>query len=67
MKPNEIPIQDPRCIFFLQLPEMNLAADEEEKESGKIWMAFVLQNLGIIIGFCIILVMSVYGGEINFD
>ena len=40
---------------------MNLAAEEEEEESGKVWPAFLLQNIGIIIGFGIILVMSVYG------
>ena len=54
-------------IHFLQLPEMNLAAEEEEEESGTVWVAFFIQNIGIIVGFCIILVMSVYGGEINFS
>ena len=53
--------------FFFQLPEMNLAAEEEEQESGTVWVAFFIQNIGIIVGFCIILVMSVYGGEIDFS
>ena len=46
---------------------MNLAAEEDEEESGTVWIGFLIQNVGIIVGFCIILLMSVYGGEISFE
>ncbi len=44
---------------------MNNVAEEEEKENGSVWSIFFIQNVGIIVGFCIILVMALYGGEIE--
>ncbi|KAK7098276.1 metal cation symporter ZIP14-like isoform X2 [Littorina saxatilis] len=49
------------------LPEMNSAAETEAcKEFGEI-NTFILQNIGLLVGFGIILVLAVYGGDISFE
>ncbi|KAK3103100.1 hypothetical protein FSP39_016428 [Pinctada imbricata] len=50
------------------MPEMNSGAESEDniKRFG-VWRIFVIQNVGMIIGFSVILIMSVYGGEISFE
>lgn len=50
------------------MPEMNSAAECEEKiRTIGIFRIFILQNLGLICGFGILLLMAVYGGEIRFE
>lgn len=44
---------------------MNEAARQEERASGRILPSFLLQNIGIIFGFCIILIISIYHDDIN--
>ncbi|XP_069133788.1 metal cation symporter ZIP14-like [Argopecten irradians] len=50
------------------MPEMNSEAENEENKrilgTARI---FILQNLGLILGFAVILLMTLYGGEINFE
>ena len=49
------------------MPELNAATEDEEniRQIGK-FKIFILQNIGILLGFGIILVMVVYAGDINF-
>lgn len=44
------------------MPEMNHAAEEHKDEPVKV---FITQNLGVLTGFAVILLVSLYGGEIN--
>lgn len=50
------------------MPEMNSAAESEENKVtiGPL-MIFILQNVGLLCGFGVILLMAVYGGEIDFE
>lgn len=50
------------------MPEMNSAAESEEnkKNIGSLQI-FILQNVGLVLGFTVILIMSLYGGEIDFQ
>lgn len=50
------------------MPEMNSCAESEENRNaiGKKFIYF-LQNLGLLTGFGIMLLMAVYGGNINFE
>ena len=47
---------------------MNIAAESEEnqKNIGSVRL-FLIQNVGLLTGFCVILIMAVYGGDINFE
>lgn len=56
-------------FFFLKLPEMNSAAKDEDRKSSKLcnWRVFFLQNSGILIGYGLLLLMAVYGEQINFE
>lgn len=47
------------------LPEVNHAAEEEEKESGKVWPAFLLQHSGILTGYGIMVFLAVFGSQID--
>lgn len=50
------------------MPELNSSAESEDnKKSIGSLQIFILQNVGLIAGFGVILVMAVYGGEINFE
>ncbi|XP_064601027.1 metal cation symporter ZIP14-like [Liolophura sinensis] len=51
------------------LPEMNSAAKDEDRKTANLcnWRVFFLQNSGILIGYCLLLLMAVYGEEINFE
>ncbi|XP_052065833.1 metal cation symporter ZIP14-like [Mytilus californianus] len=50
------------------MPEMNSAAESEEnKKNIGSFQIFILQNVGLVLGFTVILIMSIYGGEINFE
>ena len=53
--------------FYFQMPEMNTAAESPEgKAFGKTRM-FLLQNFGLLSGFTIMLIMALYGGNIDFS
>ena len=56
------------AIIYLQMPEMNSCAESEENRNaiGEKFIYF-LQNLGLLTGFGIMLLMAVYGGNINFE
>lgn len=47
-------------IIFLQLPEVNHAAQEESKRTGKIWSIFFLQNAGLLLGYGFMIIMARY-------
>lgn len=49
------------------MPEMNSEAESEEnkKNIGSLQI-FLLQNFGMGVGFSVILIMAVYGGNIEF-
>lgn len=49
------------------MPEMNSEAESEEnkKNIGPLQI-FLLQNFGMGVGFSVILIMAVYGGNIEF-
>ena len=50
------------------MPEMNSAAESEEnKKTIGPMIIFLLQNVGLIAGFGVILLMAVYGADINFE
>ena len=50
------------------MPEMNSAGECEvnRRELGTVFI-FVLQNLGLLVGFGLILALAVYGGNIDFQ
>ena len=51
---------------MLQIPEMKeQLAEAERDEKENMFLVFVIQNSGIIIGFLIILCIVQYGGEIQ--
>ncbi len=54
-------------MFVLQFPEVNHAADEEEKESGRVWSIFLLQNAGLLSGYGIMILMAYYGKYITLE
>lgn len=50
------------------MPEMNSCAESEEnKQHIGEKLIYLLQNLGLLTGFGIMLLMAVYGGNINFE
>lgn len=49
------------------MPEMNLAAEAPEGKAFGTTRLFLLQNLGLLAGFSIMLVMALYGGNIDFS
>ena len=50
------------------MPEMNSCAESEEnkKQMGEKFI-YLLQNLGLLTGFGIMLLMAVYGDKINLE
>jgi len=48
-----------------QLPEVNAAAEEASKESGQAFSVFLTQNLGLLSGWIIILMLALYAGKIS--
>ncbi|XP_013065775.1 metal cation symporter ZIP14-like [Biomphalaria glabrata] len=49
------------------MPEMNTAAETPEgKQFGEV-RTFLLQNVGVLTGYGIMLIMALYGGNINFE
>ena len=53
------------CIF--QLPEVTHAGEEEAKLSGHHVGVFLLQNLGLLSGYGIILLLTLVTGNIDFE
>ena len=51
---------------IFQMPEMNSTGESEEnkRQIGEKFI-FFLQNMGLLTGFGIMLIMAVYGGNIN--
>lgn len=47
-----------------QFPEMNEVCQEDER-NGSILIPFVIQNLGLLTGFTIMLVLTMYSGQIQ--
>ncbi|KAK2170035.1 hypothetical protein NP493_1167g00022 [Ridgeia piscesae] len=47
------------------LPEVNAAAEEASKESGQAFSVFLTQNLGLLSGWIIILMLALYAGKIS--
>uniref|UniRef100_A0A8C8Z0P6 Metal cation symporter ZIP14 n=1 Tax=Prolemur simus TaxID=1328070 RepID=A0A8C8Z0P6_PROSS len=45
-------------------PEMNEVCQEDERK-GSIFMPFIIQNLGLLTGFAIMLVLTMYSGQIQ--
>ena len=53
-------------LFIIsQLPEMNEQAREAERESGSVCLVYVLQNLGLLAGWGIILLLVLYKDDIS--
>lgn len=48
------------------MPEINAAADDENivNQIGK-KTAFIIQNIGLVLGFALMLILAVYGGQID--
>jgi len=53
-------------LFFSssQFPEMNEVCQEDER-NGSVLVPFVIQNLGLLTGFAIMLVLTMYSGQIQ--
>lgn len=47
-----------------QFPEMNEVCQEDER-NGSVLIPFVIQNLGLLTGFTIMLVLTMYSGQIQ--
>ncbi|KAK2177292.1 hypothetical protein NP493_608g02032 [Ridgeia piscesae] len=47
------------------LPEVNAAGEEALKESGQTWSVLITQNLGLLSGWTIILMLALYAGKIQ--
>lgn len=55
----------PLC-FSLQFPEMNEVSREEEEAGGSGSMVtFAIQNAGLLTGFAIMLLLTIYSGQIQ--
>ena len=52
---------------LLQMPELNSAADSKDGKRFGMVKTFLLQNLGLITGYTIILFMARYGSTITFE
>ena len=50
--------------FLSQFPEMNEVSQEDERK-GSFLIPFVIQNLGLLTGFGIMLVLTMYSGHIQ--
>ena len=50
--------------FRPQFPEMNEVSQEDERK-GSTLIPFVIQNLGLLTGFGIMLVLTMYSGHIQ--
>nr|KAG5694173.1 hypothetical protein BaRGS_016019 [Batillaria attramentaria] len=55
------------CYFGLVMPEMNSAAESEDGQRLGAKKTFLLQNCGLLTGYSIILLIAVFGGQINFE
>ena len=53
-------------FFSLQLPEVNHAAEVEEEETGRQFSVFLIQNIGLLVGYGIMLFLAYFGGQIDF-
>ncbi|RUS69617.1 hypothetical protein EGW08_022621, partial [Elysia chlorotica] len=49
------------------MPEMNAAAESPEGKAFGEAKMFILQNVGLLAGFTIMLIMALYGGNIDFS
>ncbi|KAK7479811.1 hypothetical protein BaRGS_00028991 [Batillaria attramentaria] len=49
------------------MPEMNSAAESEDGQRLGAKKTFLLQNCGLLTGYSIILLIAVFGGQINFE
>ncbi|XP_005111604.1 metal cation symporter ZIP8 [Aplysia californica] len=49
------------------MPEMNTAAESVEGRQFGPMKTFILQNLGLLTGYAIMLLMALYAGEISFE
>jgi hypothetical protein len=48
------------------MPEMCAAGElEENQRLVGTWVIFILQNLGILVGFGVILLLAIYGGNLE--
>ena len=52
---------------MFQLPEVNHAAQEEVKETGKMWPSFLLQNAGLVSGYGLMVFLASFTGKIDFE
>ena len=57
----------PKTCIFLQLPEVNHAAEEEGKTLADKWKILLLQNIGLVMGFSVMLLLSNFAEKINFE
>lgn len=53
-------------FLSFQVPEMNQVVEAKENKELGITQLFILQNIGMIIGFGIILIISLYAEDIKF-
>jgi uncharacterized membrane protein YidH (DUF202 family) len=53
-------------FFYLKVPEMSeqIRQVEEQNENQK-FSAFLIQNIGLLTGFVIIMMLVMYGGNIE--
>merc|ERR1719204_1096144 len=49
------------------IPELNKQAEELVEEGTPLWKVLLIQHSGVILGFSIMLIMAIYGGDINFE
>lgn len=52
--------------FAPQFPEMDSIAQEQAHSSSKL-VFFLIQNLGMLSGFIVILMITMFGGQINLE
>lgn len=50
--------------FLFQFPEMNSILNEQEGTLNKV-IFFLIQNAGLLTGFAIILLITMFAGDIN--
>ncbi|MBN3310146.1 S39AE protein, partial [Amia calva] len=60
-----IPLSVSHSPLFSQFPEMNEVSKEEEGGVGSSLVSFAIQNAGLLTGFIIMLLLTMYSGQIQ--
>ena len=65
-KDGAAPVAEPchRFLFPPQFPEMNEVSQEDE-QNGSTLITFAIQNAGLLTGFTIMVLLTMYSGQIQ--